>query len=468
MNITEKIDGIESLIVESGIRNMSEIAKKYTKATIYFHKDLDGVCSCLGLKQYLENYGIKTIAAWPLNYGSEEYAIPMPEKGTIACLVDFSHGKSMMKIWLDHHDNDHPGGVQGQSTSFVHTKSNAEYITQILSPHDLFPIADIAVISTVDSADFARLGLTPDDIMRSAFHTNKQLDVTTNKQAMGLVVNKLLLSYKNKDSFLSDLVMQANPSLLSMYNTIKKLAIKNGYKTPEDITADTETYVGKQEKNVIKNGTLNDIKTLKNGQSILFDGKIIVQYGGGYMGKGNQYDRYVPFKLHPTADFYCIAWSMGLLQITKSPFKKHEDTLHLGEFAKNIILPKFKERIDKPVTLDYVKYLFEKDAKEGDMGVTWNDIVALYKDVLNGLGSEKWNGMIEDITNKPYKFLSVKQRDILKKVTISGWDLVQKGSGGHSGITNVSGVAFLGKGYTDLLHDMQYETVKELQKIINK
>ena len=37
----------------SGIRNIKQLAKKYKKAEIYFHIDLDGVTSALAMKEYL-------------------------------------------------------------------------------------------------------------------------------------------------------------------------------------------------------------------------------------------------------------------------------------------------------------------------------------------------------------------------------------------------------------------------------
>ena len=55
----------------------------------------------------------------------------------------------------------------------------------------------------------------------------------------------------------------------------------------------------------------------------------------------------------------------------------------------------------------------------------------------------------QDIMNKPYKNLSYKQKDILRKIQIPLWDLIQAGSGGHKDITNMSGLNFWGKGYVD-------------------
>jgi hypothetical protein len=122
---------------------------------------------------------------------------------------------------------------------------------------------------------------------------------------MGLVVNKLLLTYKNKKGFLKKLGMNAKPSLISMYNVIKKLAKQEGYKPPEQIESDAESYQ-KDQRSKIKEGGLKIVKDLKNGESTMV-GNLLVQYGGGYMGKGKQYDRYTPFKLHPEADYFTIA-----------------------------------------------------------------------------------------------------------------------------------------------------------------
>ena len=40
----------------------------------------------------------------------------------------------------------------------------------------------------------------------------------------GLVVNKLLLAYKNKPSFLEQLVLQCTPSMVNIYLKIRELA----------------------------------------------------------------------------------------------------------------------------------------------------------------------------------------------------------------------------------------------------
>ena len=164
---------------ESGIRNITDLAKEYNKAEIYFHKDLDGIASAVGMKTYLARYGIKTVDAHPIQYGGEEYAVPKPRSKVMAVLVDFSHGKVTMNIHTDHHEGQ-IGVEKGTSTSFVKTPSNAAYISQVLSPSDLFPPKDMKILNTVDAADFASQGITPDDIFRAVFKVNKNISMEKN------------------------------------------------------------------------------------------------------------------------------------------------------------------------------------------------------------------------------------------------------------------------------------------------
>ena len=127
MHILEKLnkfEEVQSVLMESGIRRITDLAKQYNKAEIYFHKDLDGVTSAVGMKQYLRSYGIKTVAAYPIQYGSEEYAVPRGRKDMLKVMVDFAHGKPTMHIHTDHHEGQ-VGVEKSTSTSFVKTPSNS-------------------------------------------------------------------------------------------------------------------------------------------------------------------------------------------------------------------------------------------------------------------------------------------------------------------------------------------------------
>ena len=457
---------------ESGIRDIKKLSKTFDKCEIWGHVDSDGILSSISMKEYMKQYRIKTIDFHPIQYGGMEFTTNKGLPDTLKILVDFAKGKTMFHIHHDHHEGQ-VGVEKGTSTVFKKKPSGAGIISGEISPKEIFPATDLEVIDTVDSADFARQGITPDDVIRASFGLNKDISVKDNRKMMGLVVNKLLLAYKNKPNFLKELVLRSNPSLVSMYNVIKRLAKEHNFVPPEEIDIQSKRYQDDQ-KSKIQPGDLNKVKSLKNGESMLL-GNLIVQNSGGYMGKGRTYDRYTPFKLHPDANYYTIAWtSVGLVQLSKNPFKQIEKDLHLGNIVMGEIMPKFKSTLQNiDITLDYLKFVYERDIQkkglENSVGFTFKDFYAVYSKSVKGLPDKdnSYKRLIQDITDKYYKDLTNKQKAILKKVTVSAWDVIMAGSGGHKSITNLSGMNFIKKdqyngGYTQLSRDIQYEIAKRM------
>ena len=148
------------IILEYGLRDINKLAKRYPKAKIYFHQDLDGVTTAIAMKEYLEDNGIDVVDAEIIQYGDKEFAIKkLDANGDIMpVLVDFAHGKPMFVIHTDHHDTQ-AGVEKGTSTSFKSSRSNVETISQSISPKEIFPNEDITLISTVDSANFAQYNI---------------------------------------------------------------------------------------------------------------------------------------------------------------------------------------------------------------------------------------------------------------------------------------------------------------------
>jgi single-stranded DNA-specific DHH superfamily exonuclease len=125
---------MKRVIVESGLRDISALRKRYPKAEIYFHQDLDGVTTAIAMKKYLEDNGIEVVGAHVIQYGDKEFAIKKndAEGDTMPVLVDFAHGKPMFKIHTDHHDKQ-VGAEKEASKSFRQARSNVETISQIVS-----------------------------------------------------------------------------------------------------------------------------------------------------------------------------------------------------------------------------------------------------------------------------------------------------------------------------------------------
>jgi len=426
------------ILNESGIRDINQLLKRYKKAKIYFHQDLDGVTTAIAMKKYLENQGFKVVDCEIIQYGEKEWAIKKPEgEGEIMpVLVDFAHGKPMFEIHTDHHDSQ-VGVEKDTATSFKHSRSNVETISQTISPKDLFKDEDLYVVSTIDSANFAANQITTKMVMNFIFKYDKDQSVRRNKMMMGLVLNKLLLAYKNdkvngKD-LLEYLVMKCEPSLENLFNTISNIAKEQGFATPEVMQKNQERYLQDRAKEGV----------------IQREGGVIYQFGLGSMKKGS-YDRYTPFKNNPEADFLVIAWPMGLVQASCNPFKKDRELkgVNLGEIAQEVLTkwePQLKER---EIPLSTLKWISEDTKGFGpeSVGFTFKDFVALYGKNFK----KKENGREElihigEMMETPFSELPEEHREMLDEITVNAWDLIQANSGGHKCITNISGLNFLGR-----------------------
>ena len=90
----------KQLIKESGIRDISKLRARYKTAKIYFHQDLDGVTTALGMKHYLEQNGIKVVDAETIQYGDKEWAIQKAITEELSEKIDFVLNE-IRKILLD-------------------------------------------------------------------------------------------------------------------------------------------------------------------------------------------------------------------------------------------------------------------------------------------------------------------------------------------------------------------------------
>jgi len=483
---------------EVGIRNIKKIIGDMRTAEIYFHKDLDGVTSALAMKYFLETYyQVKTVDAHQIQYGGMEFAIKNHKEGNLCVLVDFAHGKPMFKIQSDHHDKQ-VGAGDTQGTYFKPARSNVEIISGEISYSDVFTPGDVELIRTVDSANFIANNITPEDVQNSIFQFKRELSGEKNRFMMGFVVNRLLLAYKNKRisiksmdgkrdhinrNILECMVLDCNPSLYSMFNNIRhyinnaRVSDRAGVLAkPEVLMQNLTNYIERMKNyrfiedpdtgdvsefdpNSSKHKFLSTVKGAKVGKGVHYDDKhkIIIQYGGGNMMQPGSYDRYVPFKNFPEANFICIIWAMGLIQVSCNPFKEKKlKDINLGEIAKEVIAKHQPILTKILVSLDCIKKEFEtsqdwkkmqKEEGPGYVGVgfKYSDLEAFYGDCTykDGKVVDINNQELKDSMNTVYDNLSTEQFSILKSYKISVWELITRNSGGHPSITNIQGWGFL-------------------------
>ena len=452
---------------ESGLRNIREIAKNYKEAWIYGHIDFDGVTSSLVMRYYLAQYGIKTTNWIPIQYGSQEYALEKKPDGVLGVLVDFSHGKIEFQIHTDHHQQQ----IQypGQSKQFRHSKSNASTISSIISPTDIMSKDDLRIVDMVDSAGYAEEGISVKEIKNYVYNFKKDSSSKENQLKFGIVVNKLLLAYKNKPDYLKTIVMTAKPSLMSMYNVMVSMISEHikagdkGWSLPSQLQKNSEWYNQRQRENIVKIGSVKSIDELSKGKNAVI-GNCIVQVGGGLMNKTGSYDRYTAFDIHPESRFFIMIWdTIGMMQVSTNNWNlKGLEDIDLGEIVlKQVFEGKYKPLLDKPkydISLLAIKKAYEEkitpDMEGTSYGFNLNDFRALFEDDL--IVSEKQQKWLDRCMKYKPSDLTPNEKDTPKqleykfkcckflntfKIPLS--EIILKTSGGHKTITNLNGFAFL-------------------------
>jgi len=411
--IAKSLDNIDQALVGSkslernpsqsaNMKDVSDIVSGSRYCELYFHKDLDGVTSALAMKQILKGqYQIETVDCHTIQYGGLEFAVQLPKEGNLAVLVDFAHSKPMFTIATDHHQ-EQVGAEDTSSTYYKHSRSNVETISGEIAKQEIFPQGDIEFIQTIDSANFLKWGIEPSDLHQSIFKLDKNQPIEKIKFTLGFVVNRLLLAYKNKRitcksldgkrdhinrNLLECLVLDCSPNLYSMFNNLThyiKFAKTNDklgtLAGPEELAKNLSSY--KQTMKTYKDKKYDEIY------------KIIQQYGGGNMMKPGSYDRYVVFENTPEAEFLCIVWPMGLIQVSCNPFKEKKlQDINLGEIAKEV-LSKYESVFKRYfISLEAIKQVYETSQDWTSMqkaigdsyvgvGFKFSDLEAFYIDCI--------------------------------------------------------------------------------------
>ena len=76
-------------------------------------------------------------------------------------------------------------------------------------------------------------------------------------------------------------------------------------------------------------------------------------------------------------------------------------------------------------------------------------------------GGEKILNHIKDMMETPFKDLTEEHKQMLDKIGINAWDLIQANSGGHKCITNISGLNYLGRGKRPPQGPYRYDSEKD-------
>lgn len=485
----------QSVNEEVGFRNLKKIAAKWKTSEIWFHQDLDGVFSGICMKEFLNRYyDIKTVDCHIIQYGNLEYVVDKCKPGNLPVIVDFAHSK-VGYLLFDHHDKQ-SGEEESAGIYAKKARSNAETISGEIAYSDIFINTDIELCKTVDSADFLKYNVTPDDIENAVFKFDKKLSGERNRFLMGFVVNRLLLVYKNKritvmsldgkrnhvnKNLLECLLMDSSPSLYSIFSNLRHYmdsatsldwsASGRTYHKPgklattEEIKNNLEKYISTRkeydEKTGIKTPDLNYDENYK----------IVYQYGIGRVFDTGSYDRYVVFKNFPEADFVCTVFPMGLIQVSCNPFREKKlEKINLGEIAKEV-LETYKYQLSNiNISISKIKSIAESDAEKivkkygpdyAPIGFKFSDLLSFYKNSIIYLPNRESGDMktrevldlkkkstivdsIKKCMDKPFSEWTSEEQIEMDWFKIPAWDIIIGSSGGHPSITNIQGLNYLG------------------------
>lgn len=452
-----------------------------------------------------------------IQYGGLQYAAKAANQSpdNLPIIVDFANSR-VNYLLFDHHDRQ-SGGDASMGVYAKSARSNAETISGEISYSDIFTPQDIELIRTIDSANFLTYNIKPEDVQNAIFKYEKSESAAKNRFMMGFVVNRLLLAYKNKRltvksldgkrnhinrNILECLAFDSTASLYSIFNNLRhyvsnaKTNDKSGkLATPEEITKNLTDYIermknyrfiedpesGEAMEYDPTNWKHKKLSTsgVKIGTGVHYDEEynIISQYGGGALFKPGSYDRYVPFKNFPEANFICIVWPMGLIQVSCNPFKEKKlKDINLGEVAKEV-LAKHEPILSKfYISLESIKNEFEtsqdwnqmrKAEGEGYEGVgfKFSDLKAFYADCVFKKEEKSiikvdinTESGLEKVMNTIYSDMTEDDKQLLSVLKIPVWELIIRNSGGHPNITNISGLNFLK--YNKQMMKISYNTDK--------
>lgn len=422
------------VLLESGIEDINRITKGKKWVEIYFHEDLDGVCTAIGMKKYLEEYGIKLKDCYTIQYGAAEFSAKKinTEPDVISALVDFSNKKIGFTIHIDHHTGHENTPKDSKTkTHFRISPSNAETISGVISPHDIFPPEDIKWINMIDSADFYNNNINADDLIISDPKFTNNTD--ENKKLMLLAVNRILLVYKNKNNLMTDTVKQADASIISLYQTIKRLS-KN-FSDINNINKNAKDY-----QKLLKN---------QNGISFNKENGLLVVNSLPHNSRIGSYDRYAVFKAYPDS-LVKIQVFPTMIQISKNPFRQ------INMNVKNIVLSvlnKYKSSFQSiKIGIGKIKGISAHEATSDMIGFKYTDLLDTFEGKIEGLTPEN-EPRVKKLFNKVYSKLTDDDKDWLNnnfKVNI--WDIIESETGGHDDIYNIGALSYITRDVENKLH----------------
>ena len=232
---------------------------------------------------------------------------------------------------------------------------------------------------------------------------------------------------------MTDTVKQADASIISLYQTIKRLS-KN-FSDINNINKNAKDY-----QKLLKN---------QNGISFNKENGLLVVNSLPHNSRIGSYDRYAVFKAYPDS-LVKIQVFPTMIQISKNPFRQ------INMNVKNIVLSvlnKYKSSFQSiKIGIGKIKGISAHEATSDMIGFKYTDLLDTFEGKIEGLTPEN-EPRVKKLFNKVYSKLTDDDKDWLNnnfKVNI--WDIIESETGGHDDIYNIGALSYITRDVENKLH----------------
>jgi hypothetical protein len=192
-------------------------------STTEVNEDFDGVFSAIITYRQLLKQGIKpkNIRIEGIQYGDTNEKVDRQmssKKGQMVALVDFARlpeGTKKPDFWSDHHQSDEPESKGGGRTGATEFKSDASHLA-LLHTNNMVDGKTIDIVNKIDSAGYTKL----EEILKLP----KNFKESRRLERLGILCNALLTKSNilKNTGLLSSFIKETQPSIVSFYNNILK------------------------------------------------------------------------------------------------------------------------------------------------------------------------------------------------------------------------------------------------------
>ncbi len=445
---------LESYLIESGIK----IPKDTKAAKVLHHRDFDGVFSAIITVNQLIKQGIpaSNIYTYGVQYGDDKNDAWgfkkkfRSSKGQMVALVDFARIPDSVKkpdFWSDHHefDGDEKPKVAGR-VGATEYKSDASHLA-FLHTNNMVDGETLKAIDIVDSAGYT-------DLME-ILEMPKRFRAKRRMERLAIICNALLVNSKivDNEAFMQSFIRDTKPSLVSFYNNILKYArlsrlqkealeeLKNDKPDWEKVEKIRNLMPTQKTKETIKRSGYTPMRD-KLTESELSDYEELQELKKKPKPRSPKDEvRYRELVNKPIRELRTKRDEISKAAKDSGKFQSKGSTL----IQKDGRLQRY---IWTQMNVKGLKHPFVIKRYPTFMQVAIHpDLPKNFKDMI-------------DLNKVSREVLSITQKTFENRMNRWAFEIIKKESGGHKGITNISGLGTLG-----IMLKQSREELKELEAI---